>query len=299
LSGSAALAPLAPAPSRFRYWSPGLAAFVALWLVALVAVAPDPLALARERAVYVALGVAGAVIGNISAVGGGIVFIPAFVFLLHTPPVMALKIALATQSLGMSSGALGWLSAGKAPLRALWVAVPGLLIGATVSSLVVHPNALLVKALFGPASILIGAVAIFTALRRRGGGRSDVPPEAAPVLFAFAVMGGLLTGWVAIGEGEVVAASLMIFYGVEAASAIALGVVLLAINSIYLTAIHQFWLGGVPWDYALFTGFGAVFGARLAPWVARFLPPLGLKLGFGVIAIGDGALCAFQWALVR
>ena len=40
------------------------------------------------------------------------------------------------------------------------------------------------------------------------------------------------------------AALLMLAYGVEVTASIGLGVVLLAINSIYLTFVHQFYLGG-------------------------------------------------------
>jgi uncharacterized membrane protein YfcA len=62
-----------------------------------------------------------------------------------------------------------------------------------------------------------------------------------------AFIGGLISGWVAIGEGEVVAAFLILVGGVKSRTSIATGVLLLAISSIYLTLLHQFFLGGIPW----------------------------------------------------
>ena len=129
------------------------------------------------------------------------------------------------------------------------------------------------------------------------GGLRDIPDKARGPLFAASLIGGLLTGWVAIGEGEVVAAVLMLAYGVEASAAIGLGVVLLAVNSIFLTLAHQFFLGGVPWEIAAFTGLGAVFGARIAPWIAQRCDDRLLKTLFAAIAIGDGTLFIIQSVL--
>ncbi len=141
---------------HFRYWSPWLLLFAAVWLVGYCSVAQDPVALFEKNWVFIPVGFCGAVLGNISAVGGGIVFIPVIMFVFHFPPVTALKIALASQSWGMTSGAIGWLQKRVVPLRALKFTVPGLLIGSSISSLVIHPSALLVKLLFGPVSILLG-----------------------------------------------------------------------------------------------------------------------------------------------
>lgn len=285
---------------QFRYWSPWLVLFAMLWTAGLFAFVPNAAGLIEKNWMFVPLGVAGALLGNISAVGGGIVFIPCAIFVFQLPPVVALKIALATQSWGMTSGAVGWLQKKAVPLRALRIAVPGLLLGSTISSFVITPSALLVKLLFGPVSILLGVLTIV--LSRRAGTakcRPDVPDEARWPLFFTAVLGGVITGWVAIGEGEVVAALLMLAYGVEVTACIGVGVVLLAINSIYLTIVHQFFLGGIPWEYALFTGFGAVFGARLAPWLSRYTDPDTLKLIFAVIAIGDGMIFVFQYIVTR
>jgi uncharacterized membrane protein YfcA len=108
-------------------------------------------------------------------------------------------------------------------------------------------------------------------------------------------IGGTLTGWVAIGEGEVVAAFLMLVYGLRAEKGIGLGVVLLAINSLYLAIIHQFFLGGIPWELAMFTGFGCVFGGRMGPYLSQWIGPKKLKIGFAVIAIADGILFVYQF----
>jgi len=283
----------AETPARpLRYWSPVLVGLLAVWAAIFFTMAGGPVAWIARGWMFVPVGFAGALLGNISAVGGGIVFIPVFVAIFHLPPVMALKIALATQSFGMTSGAIGWLQKGAVPLAALRIAVPGLLIGSSVSTFVIHPNALLIRLLFGPVSIALGVLILVIA--RRGGTLRDLPDHARWLLFAVAVFGGLITGWVAIGEGEVVAALLMLAYGMEASACIALGVVLLSINSIFLALAHQFLLGGIPWEIASFTALGAIFGARLAPWLARHADARRLKLIFAAIAIVDGTLFVIQ-----
>jgi uncharacterized membrane protein YfcA len=157
-----------------------------------------------------------------------------------------------------------------------------------------------VKLLFGPVSIALGVLTIVLSKRRGDvAARSDVPPEATLPLFFVAILGGMLTGWVAIGEGEVVAALLMLAYGVEVTACIGLGVMLLSINSIFLTLLHQFLLGGIPWHIAAFTGLGCVFGARLAPWLSRHTRPLALKSIFAAIAIGDGILFVVQYVVMH
>ncbi|HWA30011.1 MAG TPA: sulfite exporter TauE/SafE family protein [Rhizomicrobium sp.] len=284
---------------KFLYWSPWLLLFAMLWFAGLFALSRDPLGLLKHNWIFIPVGFAGALLGNISAVGGGIVFIPVMIFVFQLPAVTALKVALASQSWGMTSGAIGWLQTKAVPLRALKVAVPGLLIGSTVSSLVIHPNALLVKLLFGPVSILLGVLTLVLAGRTARAVRTDIPAGAMAPLFFVAVAGGLLTGWVAIGEGEVVAALLMLAYGVEVTACIGLGVVLLSVNSIFLALIHQFQLGGIPWDIAAFTGLGCVFGARLAPWLSRHANPIALKSLFAAVAICDGVLFIVQYAVMH
>lgn len=285
---------------HFRYWSWWLLLFVVVWIIGYLGLAHDPITLFKQNWVFIPVGFCGAILGNISAVGGGIVFIPVIMFLFHLPPVTALKIALASQSWGMTSGAIGWIQKRVVPLRALKFTVPGLLIGSLISSLVIHPSALLVKLLFGPVSILLGILTIVLSRRAaQSAARTEIPSDAAVPLFIIALIGGLITGWIAIGEGELVAAFLMLVYGVEVTICIGLGVVLLSINSIFLTLIHHFLLGGIPWNIAAFTGLGCVFGARLAPYLSRHSNPMVLKTIFACIAICDGILFIVQYMVIH
>jgi uncharacterized membrane protein YfcA len=284
----------------FRYWSWWLLLYVAAWGLTYSRLAPAPIALFKHNAVFILVGFGGAILGNISAVGGGIVFIPVMIFVFHLGAVDALKIALASQAFGMTSGAIGWMQKRVVPLRALVLTVPGLLLGSAIGSLVIHPSALLVKCLFGPVSILLGILTIV--LSKRGTGphhRAEIPAKAAGPLFVVAIIGGLITGWIAIGEGELVAALLMLAYDVNVTACIGLGVVLLSINSIFLTLIHQFFLGGIPWNIAAFTSLGCVFGARLAPYLSRRSNPIVLKTIFAIIAICDGILFLVQYAMMH
>lgn len=278
---------------RLRYWSWGLPLFTAAWLAVYLAAFPEPLALAARNWPLILVGVAGATLGNATAVGGGLIFIPALVFGWGLGPVESLKLALVSQSVGMTSGAIGWLRRGEVPLRALAPTVPPLAAGALVSTFLIQPNALLVKGLFGPVSIGVGLITLYL-LEHRARTR-DVPRTAYPGLAAVSFVGGMLTGWVAIGEGEVVAAYLMLRYGLDPRRGIGLGTVLLSVNSILLGALHAFVLGGVPWEMAAFVMLGCAWGGRLGPFAAQWVGPHKLKIAFASIAIADGALFLYQF----
>ncbi|HWB61454.1 MAG TPA: sulfite exporter TauE/SafE family protein [Chthoniobacteraceae bacterium] len=277
---------------RLRYFSPWLVVCSLAWLVIYVCVFPSPGALAAKNWPLVLIGVAGAVIGNLTAIGGGLVFVPTMIFLYSANPVAALKLAFVTQAVGMTSGASGWLARGEVPVRLLkWTVVP-LLLGSLVSSFVYRPNPMLVKGLFGPVTIIAGLLTLYTLDRK--GGLPDLPPKANVWVAVMAFFGGIITGWVAIGEGEIVAAFCMLAYHLNANRALGLGVVLLSINSIFLALLHSLHFGGVPWNWAIFTMLGVLWGGRLGPFVAQWFSMRAAKKVFAVVAVLDGLLILLQ-----
>ena len=74
---------------RLRYVTPTMVVLTLTWLVVYVCAFTDPGGLAARHWPLVLVGVAGAVIGNITAIGGGLVFIPVLMFAYHTDPVSA------------------------------------------------------------------------------------------------------------------------------------------------------------------------------------------------------------------
>jgi uncharacterized protein len=278
--------------SRFKYFAPALFILTIVWCVIYFTVFPEPVSLLSRNWPLILIGVIGALIGNITAIGGGLVFIPVLMFVYKTDPLSALKLAFVTQAVGMSSGAVGWLKRGEVPLKLLWWTIPSLLIGTLIATFVFHPNGMVVKSLFGPVSLLAGVLTIVTL--NRSGTLHELPQKAMWPVFLISIAGGLITGWVAIGEGEIIAAFCMLVYGLSATRAIGLGVVLLAVNSIVLALLHSFYFGGVPWDMAIFTMLGVLWGGRLGPWLTQWISAKQSKLVFACIAILDGALITWQ-----
>jgi uncharacterized membrane protein YfcA len=278
-----------------RYFSWWLVVFALAWGVVFFTAFTDPLDLLAHNWPFFFIGFLGAVIGNSTAVGGGLIFIPIFIFLYQFPAVAALKIAIGSQAFGMTSGAISWLRRGAIPFKALWVSIPFLLAGSLFSTLVIRPNALLVKGFFGPASIFIGMVMI--SLLNRHGQEQEIPRHAYLPLILVSLVGGIITGWIAIGVGEVVAAFLVVMYSLHIERGIGLGVVLLSISSITLVILYQYFLDGIPWEVVMFTGFGCVFGGRLGPYVSQWIGPRNLKKFFATVAISDGTLFIVQFFL--
>lgn len=284
--------PSSPASNNFRYFSPWLLGLTALWIVIYIFAFPKPLELFLSNWPLIFLGVIGAIIGNMTAIGGGIVFIPVLMFVYKLDPVSSLKLAFVTQAVGMTSGATGWIQRKEVPLSLLKWTVPSLLIGTFIATFIVHPSPLLVKSLFGPVSLIVGALTLITINRKEN--LDSLPQKAFVPVFLISIVGGIITGWVAIGEGEIIAAFCMLVYGLNASKSIGMGVVLLAINSIVLALLHAFYFGGVPWDLAAFTMLGVLWGGRMGPYISQRFAQLNIKRFFGWIALLDGAIILFQ-----
>lgn len=278
---------------RFRYVTPYMVLITIAFVITFVFVFPNPGALAEKNWPLFFVGIGGAFIGNMTAIGGGLVFIPVVMFVYHLDPVSSLKLAFLSQVFGMTSGASGWLARKEVPLKLLWWTIPSLVIGSTISSFIFHPQPLLVKGLFGPVAVLAGILTLITINRK--GQLDELPSRAMIPVFLMSIIGGLITGWVAIGEGEIIAAFCMIAYGLNANKAIGLGVVLLSVNSILLGGLHAFYFGGVPWEMAVFTMLGCTWGGRLGPFIAQWIPTKGIKRVFAWIAFFDGLLMIFQF----
>lgn len=277
---------------KLTYFSKWLLALTLLWIVIFIGAFETPAQLFISNWPLILVGFFGAIIGNMTAIGGGIVFIPVLMFVYKTDPVSALKLAFVSQAIGMTSGAAGWLQRKEVPVNTLKWTIPPLLLGTAFATFVIHPSPLLVKSLFGPISLLVGILTLVT--MKRKGTLEMLPQRAMIPVFIMSLIGGVITGWVAIGEGEIVAAFCMLTYGLSANKSIGMGVVLLSVNSIVLALLHAFIFKGVPWDMAIFTMLGCLWGGRMGPYITQEFPKLNAKRFFAWVALLDGALIIFQ-----
>ncbi len=280
---------------RFRYVTPMLVIISIGLIITFFLAFKNPGEIASRNWPLIFVGVAGGIIGNITSIGGGLIFIPVLMFFYHIDPVSSLKLAFVSQAIGMTSGASGWIARKEVPLKLLKWTVPSLIIGTLISTFIFHPQPMIVKGLFGPIAILTGILTLLTLNKK--GQLEDLPQRAMIPVFIMSIIGGLITGWVAIGEGEIIAAFCMIAYGLTPNKSIGLGVTLLSINSILLASLHAFYFGGVPWEMAIFTVLGCMWGGRLGPFLAQWIPNKGVKRLFAFIALADGLL--ITWTVCR
>ena len=211
-------------------------------------------------------------VANATAIGGGFLFMPLFIFVYKLAPAVALKLSIATQAFGMTSGALAWgrkyidkkafILASSASILGVWVA----------THLWVVPTNY-IKPLF--ALISLGVFfALILEMRLKVVDEQQAAKfvlNVTAVFFVFsAFFGGLITGWTAIGVGEVVALYLLFFYKLRLDIAIGTGVAVLAVSSIAGLMFHLH-LGGIPWELLAFTVPGVILGGRYGVKIAKHI----------------------------
>jgi uncharacterized membrane protein YfcA len=251
-------------------WVSGVSCAVALAVLFLCF--EEPWAILARNWFVTPIAVFAAGFANATAVGGGFVFVPLFLFGLGLTALQSLKLSLASQTFGMTSGAIGW-SRTFILGRPLLVGALASGVGMWIGTFLVPADASMIKGVFGWVALgIAGALA----LEMRFGDRQvllriEQRSRLRDIGYAVACLaGGVVTAWVSIGIGEVVALYLLFVYRIRIEGAIATGVAVLAFDSALGLAFHA-GLGGLPWEYLVFTAPGCViggrYGARLGRWV--------------------------------
>ena len=249
---------------------------------------------------FVFVGLAGAIVANSTGAGGGIIFIP-FFSSLGLADVESLGTSILIQCFGMTAGAISWLTSShivkqnshhlnrlihQILLICSVTAIAGVLCG---QYLFVPENSNFMIHLFKIFSIVFGVLLlgiIFTS-HKQIHTQFDLVKLDYFILAIASFIGGLITAWISVGIGEIIAI-VLILRRYPTMVAIAMGVAMSSISVLTAAYHHIIVIHSVNWLVLLFAVPGAIIGGSFAYLLSEKLGPLKLKIFFSIWIILTG-----------
>ncbi|MBW8192359.1 sulfite exporter TauE/SafE family protein [Neiella marina] len=271
------------------------AAFTVLWLIC-VALLPEPIVLVTEHIKFSLLGLIGAVFANATGAGGGVVFIPAF-HQLGFSGAQSVATSFAIQCFGMTAGALSWWLGYQRHQRthANWQSfgkIIGLCIVGSVSGALISQYAHIrapaaTHLVFSVFSIILGLMTLYSCKRGAGVWRNQINAVDCWMISWIGLAGGMVTAWLSVGVGELLAVYL-ILRGYHLAMSIAAAVIVSAITVWSAIPYHVLVSQEIQWGVVLFAGPCAVIGGLLARSLVSRLSIRLVKLLFAAWVLLTG-----------
>lgn len=244
------------------------------------------------------LGAAVAAFGTLIGAGGGIIFIPLFMFLFDWPPAMIIGTSLTIVLCNAVSGSYAYMRQGKIKYDAAWLfsmaTVPGAITGAFLSSYFTGPTfRLAFGCLLTVISLLLLVRNLVGKIPRQAPIEKDFAySKTAGVLVSIAV--GFISSIFGIGGGVIHVPAMIYLLGFPTHIATATSHFVLAISAAVGVVTHQM-EGHILWGPALQFGIGAIIGAQFGAHIAKrvqaksiliLLALALLALGIRLIVIG-------------
>ncbi|NTS76830.1 sulfite exporter TauE/SafE family protein [Catenovulum sp. SM1970] len=279
---------------------PVLVVGLTLWLITLFSI-PNTFDVISDYFSFLFLGVLGAIFANSTGAGGGVVFIPMFNQLGFTE-LQAVATSFTIQCFGMTAGALTWCAfyRREKAYDEHWQAFKPIVLVTLLPTILglwsvygfdlASPSSL--HHVFSIFSIVLGVGILFSVYKIKHDKAPDLLKWYDVVaLILIGYFGGIITAWLSVGVGEVMAIYL-ILRRFDVTMAVASAVVVSAI--IVWTSTPQHWLfePNVYWHVVLFAGPGAVLGGLLARHLVARLSARRLKVFFAlwVLIVGIATL---------
>jgi uncharacterized membrane protein YfcA len=208
-------------------------------------------------------GVLISILAIFTGLGGGILWLPILLSGFGLDPREAVLCALIIQVAGQGSGTIANLRQGLVDLRLLrqqaLFAAPGMLLGSVLAR-VVRPVYI---------ELALGLLIFFIAysflrgedLLAPGGDRADL--DAGQRLGPVAAFGGMLTGFLSVGVGDLLVPLFNRGCGLRMARAVATGVALMLLLSTGAALAHLGLGGALPWRLVLVAIPGVLIGAQV------------------------------------
>lgn len=232
------------------------------------------------------------IIANASGFSGAVLFQPIFNLVLRLPLHQSIATGIATEAVGMSSGASRYLLMRKVDLAAARVVVPWALAGVLLGLYVfVHAPHDVLRLLVG---IVVGGIALaqlqFAARRRFGrADRASLPPLRRR--WSVSAIAGAFSACTGTGVAEMHQPLLERTGGLATKRANATAIFVEAVADLAISAVNLS-MGNLRLDVLVFSVSGVLVGGQLgALWSPR-LPDRAVKIAFALCVLGIALLYA-------
>lgn len=235
-----------------------------------------------------------AILANSSGFSGGVLFQPFYNIFLNIPIQNAVATGIATETVGMTSGALRYVYYKMVELPVgftmVMLTIPGVVIG-NHALIVVNENVL--KLVLGFIILFIATMQLVNALRKSFGRRDSVPVEEIYPFMWIPILGGFFSA--SSGTGVCELAQPVLEKGLDLktkrANATAIMVEATADWVITILNLHA---GLIMWELWIFTGTGVIIGGQIGPYISKYLPDRFLKIVFSLSVVIIGVFYIYK-----
>jgi uncharacterized membrane protein YfcA len=229
-----------------------------------------------------------ATFANSSGFSGGVLFQPFFYFFFSIPLKSSIANGIATETLGMSSGALGYLRKGMVSKDLylkliLWV-LAGVLVGLFLFRAI---PIFYLKKLVGVSVLLAALVQAYMVItKKRGALQEGRWPELKRFLF-IPFLGGAFSATTGTGNAELNQPYLEMKGNLQTQRSNALAIALEATGNVTITLFNLI-SDNLDWSILMYTLPGVLIGSQLGVWLSSRLNSMIMKSLFAFFVAGIG-----------
>ncbi|MDH5721041.1 MAG: sulfite exporter TauE/SafE family protein [Spirochaetia bacterium] len=223
-----------------------------------------------------------AILANSSGFSGGVLFQPIYNIFLNVPLQNAVATGIATETVGMTSGAIRYLIYKKADLAIgftiIMLTIPGVVIGNHILLII---NEHFLKMVLGFIILGLATLQLYSAIKMKFGQRETIPVEDIYKYMWIPPIGGLFSASTGSGICEISQPLLEKGMGLKTKKANATAILVEATGDWIITILNLY-AGMILWELWLFTGTGVIIGGQIGPYLSQFLPERMLKIFFSI-----------------
>jgi hypothetical protein len=226
-----------------------------------------------------------AITANSSGFSGGVLFQPIMNIFLQLPIQTSVATGIATETVGMTSGAIRYIIFKMADLpigfTMIMLTIPGVVVGNHI--LLIIPGDLL-KMVLGIIIFGLASIQLTSAVRMNFGTKDVIPIEEIYPFIWMPPLGGLFSASTGTGICEMSQPILEKGMGLKTKRANATAILIEATGDWIITILNLH-AGLILWELWIFTGSGVIIGGQIGPYVARYLPERLIKIVFSVCVL--------------
>lgn len=232
-----------------------------------------------------------AFLANSSGFSGGVLFQPLFYFYLNLPLPASIATGIATETIGMSSGAFRYWKMRMIDWAQFRNLIPWIFVGNLMGLFLFQSLPVVtLRLILGLILVLLSVAQLIVLWRKLQISISLQSPFLAKVLTAFSGFSSALTG---TGQAELMQPFLAFVRRIDVRKANATAIAIEASGNL-LISFFNLKTGNIRFDILLWTGLGVLFGAQLGAHWSLKIPEKFLRLSFSLLVLGIGLFYLYR-----